>query len=95
MRNKVLFEIAERLNPREVLLLMDVKNYTSTFNAATLTTIMELENTKEAGAKLTSVQTMVNRLVLVGFLKEGSKSGRADTYYITEDGLNILDKIFS
>ena len=69
-----------------ILKLLRKKNCISYFESATLQEIMSVTGT----SRPTTYRKMMN-LVKLGYVKKGCKSTNADTFYLQQRGIDIVD----
>ena len=86
-------EIKDRLSIKDVIVLSQMLEYDNQFAGVTKKQISEMEDIKDTDLKGTTLNHIITRLVLVGFLKEGANSGKGTNYYITEDGKYLLQML--
>ena len=73
-----------------VLSILRQSEAVNKFSSMTVREIAEMES--DFGLKENTVSKKAREFEKAGFVKRGLKEGRADTFYITPEGLNLLEK---
>lgn len=66
-------------------------NYKNRFNSGTITEIMESAEGKSA-TRMTMYRKL-QKLVKLGYIAKGAIDDHADTYYITENGIKLIEDV--
>lgn len=69
-----------------ILTLLKNNNYTSYFRSMTIQEIMSVTNTTRP-----TTYRRVMRLFQNGYVKKGCKSVQADTFYLSNEGIELID----
>ena len=80
--------ISENRNDFKILVYLYEKDIDSPMKARKATTISEDEDVNLSDTK---VRKTLNEYVKVGLVEKGCKEGKADTYYITEAGMEYVE----
>lgn len=74
----------------QILLTLQKNNYTSPFKSVTIQQLKPLTNYSQS-----KLSKDLNALTTASYVLRGIKKSRAETFYITQKGIDLLNQLFN
>lgn len=74
-------------------LILSVMERAGSLNPVSAMTVREIIEAEDCGYKENTVFKKLKEMIVSGYVSKGMKDGRADTFYITASGRELLENV--